>query len=141
MSTPPDLIAAVRGWVAKAEEDYDVASNEAKRGADTPCGTVCFHAQQSVEKYLKALLVLRTVEFPKSHDLSVICDLLPADLGIRPERADLSRASRFAVETRYPDQPESFGMADATWAVSFAERLRSEIRAKLPPESLTSGPR
>ena len=30
-----------------------------KLGADGPTDTVCFHAQQCIEKYLKALLVLR----------------------------------------------------------------------------------
>jgi HEPN domain-containing protein len=37
---------------------------------DSPTDTVCFHAQQCVEKHLKALLVLRAIVFPKTHDIS-----------------------------------------------------------------------
>jgi predicted nucleotidyltransferase len=31
---------------------------------------VAFHCQQAVEKFLKALLVRRQIEFPKTHDIS-----------------------------------------------------------------------
>jgi len=41
--------------------------------------TLCFHAQQAVEKSVKAVLVLRGVEFPKIHSLPRLMDLLPAD--------------------------------------------------------------
>ena len=34
-----------------------------RMGKDCPTDTVCFHAQQCAEKYLKALLVLRELEF------------------------------------------------------------------------------
>jgi HEPN domain-containing protein len=38
--------------------------------------TVCFHAQQCVEKYLKAFLVLEGIDFPKTHDIGKISALL-----------------------------------------------------------------
>jgi len=34
-----------------------------------PYDTICFHAQQCVEKYLKALLTSTHTDFPKTHDL------------------------------------------------------------------------
>lgn len=46
------LVAAE--WVAKAEEDLKTAAHTLKLGRSCPTATVCFHAQQSVEKYLKA---------------------------------------------------------------------------------------
>lgn len=38
--------------------------------------TVCFHAQQAVEKSLKALLALKDVEFPWHHDLGELLILV-----------------------------------------------------------------
>ena len=53
------VVAVVREWVAKAENDLKNATHSLKLGEDCPTDTVCFHAQQCVEKYLKAMLVLR----------------------------------------------------------------------------------
>lgn len=48
----------VREWVAKAENDLKNATHTLRLGTDCPTDNVCFHTQQCVEKYLKALLVL-----------------------------------------------------------------------------------
>lgn len=61
-----------------------------------------FHAQQAVEKALKAWLSLRGIEYPRTHDLEVLFDLLvekgeqlPQDLRIPFDLTD------FAVQFRY----------------------------------------
>jgi len=46
----------VRQWLARAEEDFAVSSHLLSSGT-TFWGTICFHAQQATEKYLKAFLV------------------------------------------------------------------------------------
>jgi len=57
-----------REWVEKAEEGYRVARRE--RQAKPPAySAVCFHAQQCVEKYLKALLQEHESAFSRTHDL------------------------------------------------------------------------
>jgi hypothetical protein len=55
MPDPEKVATVVSEWVAKAENDLKTAYilRLAKGG---PTDTVCFHAQQVVEKYLKALL-------------------------------------------------------------------------------------
>lgn len=45
---------ATREWVNKAEDDYRLAVQIA-RGSEPFHDQVCFHGQQSAEKYLKAL--------------------------------------------------------------------------------------
>jgi len=58
-------------WIAKAEKDYLVAMRELK--ANPPAGeAVCFHAQQCIEKYMKAILQENEIEFEKTHDLDVL---------------------------------------------------------------------
>jgi HEPN domain-containing protein len=63
------VLLVVSEWVAKAENDITNATHTLKLGKDCPTDTVCFHAQQGVEKYLKALLVLERIDFPKTHDI------------------------------------------------------------------------
>ncbi len=64
------LLAVFGGWIVKAENDLKTAAHTLKLGRDCPTDTVCFHAQQCVEKYFKACLVLEGVDFPKTHDLA-----------------------------------------------------------------------
>jgi HEPN domain-containing protein len=75
--TPPERTkqAMVQEWVEKAEEDLAVA--EYLVSSDRPFfGAVGFHAQQAVEKCVKAFLVHHQVEFPKTHDLDKLFDLV-----------------------------------------------------------------
>lgn len=61
-----------------------------------------FHAQQSVEKCLKAVLAKRRVAFRRTHDLAELLDAI-ADAGlVAPPFADcLDELNPFAVEARY----------------------------------------
>lgn len=57
-----------QAWIAKAESD--VLNIENNLAADrVPWDTVCFHAQQAGEKFLKALLVYHGQRAPHIHDL------------------------------------------------------------------------
>ena len=80
------VITVVHEWVIKAENDLKAASHILKLGEECPTDTVCFHAQQCVEKYLKAFLVLEGIDFPKTHDIEVLTALLPKR--VRPKLAD-----------------------------------------------------
>jgi HEPN domain-containing protein len=77
MTEPLEKVELVRLWIEKAESDYRNFKNTLKMGDDCPYDTVCFHAQQCVEKYLKARLVYLGIDFYKTHDISKIVRLLP----------------------------------------------------------------
>lgn len=86
-----------------AKRDYDTfailrAHPEAK------LAPTCFHAQQSVEKALKAVLTAGRVYFRHTHDLEELFKLL-VDAGFAPPCAssDLRRLTPFAVELRYDE--------------------------------------
>jgi HEPN domain-containing protein len=89
-------------WIKKAEEDYMVAVREYK-SIPFPAYTVCFHSQQCVEKYIKAILQENGVSFGKIHDLEI---LLKDCKKFLPElenfREELIWLTTFAVEIRYP---------------------------------------
>ena len=57
MTATDDNLFILRSWVEKAENDWINATHTLKLEKNCPTDTVCFHAQQCVEKYLKALLV------------------------------------------------------------------------------------
>jgi HEPN domain-containing protein len=68
MPHDPALVAETRAWLEKAAEDLAAAAHDLR--ADPPlCGDTAFHAQQSVEKALKAFLTWRGREFRKTHNL------------------------------------------------------------------------
>lgn len=89
-----------REWVRKAEADYRAALREMRAAAHD---LVCFLAQQSVEKYLKALLEENGIAFPKTHDLHYLANLAtPVCPSLRPLLLRLRRLSDSAVRYRYP---------------------------------------
>ena len=116
-------------WVQKAEGDFQVAGREMQ--ASMPVyDAVCFHAQQCVEKYMKALLVERDIPFPKTHDLIVLLDLC---VGVMPEltsqRPQMASLGAYAVAFRYPG--EAAIAQDAEEAQKIMNVVRSFLRCRL----------
>jgi HEPN domain-containing protein len=89
---------AVQEWVIKADEDYHAALALRRLRNHPMHNAVCFHAQQCVEKYLKALLEKQKVIPPKTHSLPILLDqctqIQPLLVAMRP---DMVRLSIFAV--------------------------------------------
>lgn len=77
MSGTERITAVVREWIKKAENDFKSARLLIADEDDCPTDTVCFHAQQCIEKYIKALLVAQQTPFPKTHSMSELVALLP----------------------------------------------------------------
>lgn len=129
------VITVVHEWVIKAENDLKAASHILKLGEECPRDTVCFHAQQCVEKYLKAFLVLEDIDFPKTHDIEVLTALLPKR--VQPKLADEEQAklTEYATVARYPGWGP-IPLAEPQRAVVTARRVRKEMRALLPKETL-----
>jgi HEPN domain-containing protein len=95
----------VSEWLEKALADAGTAEREAKVQQDPNWDAVCFHAQQAVEKLLKALLQQQDVVFPKTHDLG---DLLERLLLTFPQLTTLKDSlewlTTFAIQVRYPGE-------------------------------------
>ena len=132
MNERPELRHVVAQWVSKAEEDLTAAEYLLTMGERCPFATVCFHAQQLVEKYLKALLALHSVAFPKTHDLAELASALPPSLALPVDLAELGLLKRYAVEARYPGDWEPITRQESDEAVRIAKRVRNAIRSRLP---------
>lgn len=120
---PGDLLALAREDLASAE-----ALDREERVSDAPVG---FHAQQAVEKALKAAIASRDTDFPFTHDIGLLMQLcqdagleLPADL------TDADRLTPYAAAVRYGlGDPSAIATADALrWAALAIEWADAEIR-------------
>src|SRR5690348_490459 len=89
-------------WLAFAREDLRMA--ELAYG-DGIWNQVCFHAQQCVEKMLKALLADQGFPVPQVHRLSDLLSRLDTASSARLHAAeeDIRALDRFYIPTRYPD--------------------------------------
>lgn len=113
-------------WVRHAEEDFTLARAALRRKQPLASGA-CFHAQQCAEKYMKALLISRGAEFPRTHDLLLLNNLCSANgilLEIEPRH--LNTLTDFAVRTRYPGNDPT--AEDAKEAIALAKLVRTFAR-------------
>lgn len=118
----------VKEWVAKAEADYSTAARELKAAESPNFDAVCFHAQQCVEKLMKALLIHLNIVPPRSHDLAELGRFLaPACPQWSWPVEELRFLTRASIDFRYPG--ESADLEDAAQSLDIATRLRERLRA------------
>ena len=114
-------------WIQKAEGDFITARREYSAPNDPNYDAACFHAQQCAEKYLKARLVEASIDFTKTHDLSVILNyVIPVEPDWQSLREDLDSLTDQAVEVRYPGMFAD--VDDAKHAVEIAAKVRAVAR-------------
>ena len=128
-------MAVAREWMAKADNDLKSATY-LLRIKDCPTDAVCFHAQQCVEKYLKALLVALGTGFRKVHDLEELVSLLPRRHQTLLDEKEQDRLTEYATVTRYPGNYEPISLSEARQAVKIARRIRREVRKILEEKPL-----
>jgi hypothetical protein len=80
------------------------------------------------------LLTLRSIPFPKTHDLSELAALVPEEAELGMPASDLAALSVYAIEGPYPGDWEPIERPDAEQAVVIAHRVRAEVRIQLPAE-------
>ncbi len=122
----------VARWLEKAEDDWRL-SHRLARDPESYTEATAFHAQQAVEKYLKAFLTWHQVEFPKTHDIKRLLKLASAqDPSLTERLSDAAELTAYAVEYRYPGEYPPVTTDDAASAVAVADHVRDEIRKRLP---------
>lgn len=110
-------------WLKKADHDL-ITARQTLALPDGPTDTPCFHAQQAVEKALKALLTVRQITFPKIHDLVRLLDIItPTFPAMESYREAFSELSEYSVEVRYPDDWFEPSRDDAEKALLVAEKI------------------
>lgn len=102
----PDKPAAgsAADWLRHARSDLSLASVPLPAGA--LYNELCFHAQQAAEKSIKAVLLHYDIDFRRAHDLDYLMTLLPAEVSLPPEAAEIVGLTSYAVMFRYPGDYE-----------------------------------
>jgi HEPN domain-containing protein len=131
MNIRPEQLKLIKQWVEKAEEDFRTAEYLLAIKEECLLNSVCFHSQQCIEKYIKAMLVYCSIQFPKSHDVVELLNLIPDNY--RPDLSidDLAIINRYAVDTRYPGEWEIITRQEAEESVLIARDVRQKIRKLL----------
>lgn len=108
-------------WMAYAKSDLALA----KRGKapEVRLGALCFHCQQAAEKALKAVLLKHNVEFPPTHSIKTLLELLPSPLSPSPDVAVAALLSKYASKGRYPLDVMDIQEDEYTKAVMLAEKV------------------
>ena len=120
----------VTEWIEKAEEDFRAASSLQRLRRNPVHNAVCFHAQQCVEKYLKAILEKSGILVRKTHSLSILVDQCATEHPFLISiREDMIRLSSYAVEFRYPG--ESATAKEAKEAIRIMKQARLKLRSVL----------
>lgn len=104
MSSPelePGQLAAI--LARKATEDA-VALREFEGNPEIADSILGFHAQQAIEKWLKAVLAGNGVDYEYTHDLRRLIELLETtDITFPLDTRDVVMFTEFAVPLRYED--------------------------------------
>lgn len=118
----PDLAGE---WIKKAKADRIAALRalqDARHGEDQ-AEIACFHAQQCVEKYMKAILAVSGQPVPRTHDLRSVELTIRKNCNLNMKRLlpCLRRLNQYAVEIRYPGATAT--VKDAVSAISAMGKL------------------
>jgi HEPN domain-containing protein len=120
MPEPPPLEDA-REWISRARSDLTLAQAKPE---GVYLEDLCFHAQQSAEKAVKALLIWHGIKFPYVHDLAALLTLLEKATSDLPDSIrQAERLTQFAVETRYPGAAPPVGEMEYQEAVKLAAEV------------------
>ena len=125
-------IEITREWIAKADDDFKFALANLEEGKPF-LALICFHFQQSAEKYLKAYIVAHDLEFKKIHDLlALLKTCIGMNSSLEQLNSDCEFLNTFYIETRYPVHwPTHFTKEEAAKAKSAADRIRQVITKAL----------
>lgn len=105
-------------WLDKAKDDLKKAKDNFKIENYDLTSFLC---QQSVEKTLKAVLIEKTGEFPKIHDLVRLGKLVGIDDKLL---TDCEKLNPVYIETRYPDiSEERYTPKESSEDIKIASRM------------------
>lgn len=119
----------VCSWFAKADEDLCAAEQFLQNPHYDPVTIVCFHCQQCAEKYLKDLLLLRNIEYRRSHDLVYLVSLLDDRSLADALLGKANVLNDYAIEPRCPGRYVELPMSDSQEALEAARAIRDLVLA------------
>ena len=119
-------------WRFLADRDLSVADHLAATMRPVPTEPIAFHCQQTVEKYLKGVLVILGEEPPYTHDLDELCKIAEKH---RSSFASISSLctiiTHFSVQPRY-DRGLSLSEEDMRIVHAHTHTIREFLQKEIP---------
>lgn len=131
----PELVRwdFVQQWLGKAHRDLLAASVLLEADLED-YENAGFHAQQAAEKYIKAFLVRHQIEFPKTHDIAILRQLVDKiDRRTAEQLASAEVLTPYGVTFRYPGASTMVSREDGQQALRMAEQVRDAVLEQLRP--------
>ncbi len=122
----------VKQWLIHGDEDLRLAVHAMTlQGEEPPYRLVAYHTQQCAEKYLKAYLVYCGVDFPYTHNISILLELCSEHATWTAEMRDAEQLTLYSITTRYPGEDQEVTEAEAKRAIELAQQVRTQVRTAL----------
>ena len=117
----------LKQWLDKGNDDLRSAEYLSTMHHPTPDEVICYHCQQSSEKYLKGFLFLNDIEPPKIHnliELMEMCVKINSNFSELLPQLDILRI--YAILPRYPNELGITG-EDMKNAIGYAKTVQEFI--------------
>jgi HEPN domain-containing protein len=123
-------------WVEFANEDLRIAELAFKLSSNVPYRIIAFHSQQCAEKFLKAFMVYHKIDFPYTHNISTLIELLIPVVDLNKKLLQAKELSKYAVAVRYPTDYLKISRSEALRTVRIAKRVKIIITDLLIREGI-----
>lgn len=121
----------VNNWIFKAEQDYKIIQHELSLDEnDMVRDMVCFHCQQMAEKYLKAFLIEKNIEFPRTHSIEFLLEKC-SSVSLEFKRLDSGHLTEYGVMVRYADDFYIPDPIEMKVQVEKSQAIRTTVRRLL----------
>lgn len=91
---------SVKIWIGRAESSYKLGIID--KIEEIYYEDLCFQLQQACEKSLKALLIHKNIDPPKTHSFGILLQKIEEIMEIPSMIKDVIMLNNFAVQIRYP---------------------------------------
>lgn len=120
-------------WLDKADEDFNFASKSLKVQKKEFFAPICFHFQQAAEKYLKAFIVAKELDFRKTHDLVALLKICAEkEPDFQKIKGECLFLNDLYVEPRYPfGEFREYSLEETKLAKESAEKIGNFVKKYL----------
>lgn len=131
-STPPDNRRAYTQLLLRKARSHRIVLNHVGLDPTFADMIVGFHAQQAIEKLVKAVLSDSQIAYPRVNDLDRLVELLEAEQITQPPDAQqLGSLTPWATYLRYTDPPEPISL-DRPATVKLVDNVADWASAQVP---------
>ncbi len=119
----PDDPGSPEAWLIHTKSD--LLLSKFGDNSEILLNQLCFHAQQTAEKSLKAVLIKTNIDFEFTHNIKTLILSLPENI-LKPSFFnELTILTDYAVSTRYPGDYEEILPQEYERAIYLAELVYS----------------